>query len=75
MKFLDDQHEMLQDAIIEDVKTHLFESWKNSHTDEGDDYLEYQIMAYADDSTKKRYNEYYGLTPQDEFFQMTTDLL
>ena len=66
MNFLDRQTDMINDLIIDDIKNDLFENLVSTHTDEGTGYLEYKIMQYASEDLQQAYNEYYGLTFDDE---------
>lgn len=68
MNFLDSLNQMVQDAINEDIKDHLLDQWVANHADEGEAYLEWQVVGFADDTIKAQYNEYYDLTPVDEYY-------
>lgn len=69
MSFLDNENQMLQDAIQSEISDHLFEQWLSSQLDEGVHWADYQIALLADDDyIKRRYNEYYELKKGDEYY-------
>jgi hypothetical protein len=68
--FFDTLTEMEQDSINQDIMEHLIDQWYLDNYDEGDLYAEHEAMSFADNATKGRYNRYYGLTAQDEYYFM-----
>lgn len=68
MEFLDTVNQMSLDAIDEDIKDHLLDQWIDSIADEGPEYVEYKVMGFAGPILQKQYNEYYGLTKDDDFY-------
>lgn len=65
--FLDDENQMVIDAVITEISEHLFEQWNSSNLDEGTFYADYQIALMTDDKyIKSKFNEFYGLTLEDE---------
>ena len=69
--FLDDENQMLIDAVITEISEQLFEDWNSSNLDEGTFYADYQIALMTDDKyIKSKFNEFYELTPEDEEYQV-----
>jgi hypothetical protein len=67
--FLDDENQMVVDAICTDIAEQLFEEWNNSNLDEGTFYADYQIASLSDNNyLKGRFNQFYDLTPKDEYY-------
>jgi hypothetical protein len=67
--FLDNEDRMIVDSAIQQIGEHLFNEWRNSHLDEGILYADYQIALMCDsDYLKRRYNEHWKLTPDDEYY-------
>ena len=66
MEFLDRQHSMINDLIIDDIKNDLFDNWIDSAYQEGAEYAEFKIMQYASEELQQAYNEYYSLTMDDD---------
>lgn len=73
MDFLDRQTDVVNNLIVDDIKNDLFENWLNTHTDEGSDYIEFKMMQYASEDLQQAYNEYYGLTMDDEYYFVSAD--
>ena len=69
MSFLDDENQMLQDAIQVEISEHLFEAWISTQLDEGQEWADYQIALFtSDEYVKRKYNEYYNLKQGDEYY-------
>ena len=69
MSFLDDENQMVIDAIIQDVSEQLFEDCNSANLDEGEMYADYQILSIAGNpDLYKRFNQYYELNPGDEYY-------
>ncbi len=66
--FTDTLGEHIMGAIQVDIEEHLFEQWNSSNLDEGEEYAEWRFMEFAPDSVKQSYNEFYNLTPEDEYY-------
>ena len=67
--FLDDENQMVVDAICTDIAEQLFEEWNSSNLDEGTFYADYQIASLSDNNyLKGRFNQFYDLTPEDEYY-------
>ena len=64
--FLDRQHSMITDSIVEDIKNDLFDNWIDSQFEVGDMYAEHKIMQYASEDLQQAYNVHYGLTMDDD---------
>jgi hypothetical protein len=65
--FLDDENQMVVDAVITEISEHLFEQWNSSNLDEGTFYADYQIALMSSDPyLQSRFNLFYELTPEDE---------
>jgi len=67
--FLEDENQMVIDAEIVDIGLKLFEDWNSSNLDEGTFYADYQIALMSDNNyLKGRFNQFYDLTPKDEYY-------
>jgi hypothetical protein len=65
--FLDDENQMVVDAICTEIGEHLFEDWNNSNLDEGTFWADYQIALMSGNNyLKGRFNQFYDLTPEDD---------
>ena len=65
--FLDDENQMLIDAVITDISEQLFEDWNSANLDEGTFYADYQIALLSDNNyLKGKFNKFYDLTPEDD---------
>ncbi len=68
MEFLEGLNQMVQDSIDEDIKDYLIEQWAYDKAQEGVDYLEHEIIAFASPEIQQQYNEYYKLNKDDDFY-------
>ena len=69
MSFLDNENQMVIDAIIEEVSEQLFDDWNNANLDEGEMYADYRILELAGDNyLNRRFNEFYDLKEGDEYY-------
>ena len=67
--FLDDENQMVIDAICTDIAEQLFEDWNQSNLDEGTFYADYQIACLSDSNyLKGRFNQFYDLNKGDEYY-------
>jgi hypothetical protein len=67
--FMDNEDRMIVDSAIQQIGEHLFNEWNDSNLDEGILYADYQIAIMCDsDYLKRRYNEHWELTPDDEYY-------
>jgi hypothetical protein len=66
---MDNEDRMIVDSAIQQIGEHLFNEWNDSNLDEGILYADYQIAVMCDsDYLKRRYNEHWELTPDDEYY-------
>ena len=64
--FLDNENQMVIDAIYSDIGDHLVEQWIQSNLDEGQFYADQQVALMSGDSyIQDKFNKFYGLTPSD----------
>ena len=69
VSFLDNENEMVIDITLQEIGMELFEDWHNSNLDEGILYADWQIASRCDSNyLKRRYNEHWELTPDEEFY-------
>ena len=69
MSFLENENQMVIDAELQVIADHLLTEWINSNLDEGVLYSDYQIAMMCDSNyLKRRYNEHWELTPDEEFY-------
>ena len=69
VSFMDNENEMVIDATLSEIGDQLFQDWHNSNLDEGILYADYQIALMCDSNyLKRRYNEHWQLTPDEEFY-------
>jgi len=67
--FLDNENQMVIDAEITSIGEQLFEDWHNANLDEGTFYADYQIALMCDSNyLKGRYNQFYDLKKDDEYY-------
>jgi len=60
MKFYNSLTNEQRLEIDEEVMANLFEDWWNAKSDEGDKYLEEELMQHAPNYLKQKFNEFYG---------------
>jgi hypothetical protein len=69
MSFLDNENQMVIDAIYHEIGEMLVEDWVNSNLDEGQLYADYRFAEMSGDNyIKGRFNQYYNLTPTDQYY-------
>ena len=69
MSFLDNENQMVVDAIIQELSEQLFEDWNNANLDEGEIYADYRILELAGNNyLNRRFNEFYDLKEGDEYY-------
>ena len=67
--FLDNENQMVVDAIYTDIADHLVQEWINSNLDEGQLYADFQVASMSDSNyIKGRFNQFYNLTPDDQYY-------
>lgn len=69
MSFLDEENQMIVDAVIHNVAMQRFNDWHNALLDEGELYADFRLLLLADDNyLNRRFNEHYNLKPGDEYY-------
>jgi hypothetical protein len=66
--FIDTIAEHITGAIQQEIGEELFDNWAYTNLEEGQEYAEQALMAYASPELQKQYNEFYNLSPQDEYY-------
>ena len=67
--FLENENQMVIDAIYQEIGEHLVEQWVQSNLDEGQLYADYCFAQMSDDNyIKGRFNQFYNLTPEDQYY-------
>ena len=66
--FTDTLGEHILGAIQVEIEEQLFDDWNNNNLDEGEEYAEHKFIEFASNDMKKSYNEFYNLTPDDEYY-------
>lgn len=67
-QFIDTIAEHITGSMQQEIGEDLFDQWSNKNCDEGPEYAEQQFMAYASPELQKQYNEFYNLSPTDDFY-------
>ena len=69
VSFMENENQMVIDATLQEIGMQLFEQWHNSNLDEDLLYADWQIAMRCDSNyLKRRYNEHWELTPDEEFY-------
>ena len=70
--FLENENQMLIDAIYSEIGEQLVEDWMNANLDEGQYYADLQVAYMSGDKyIQKKFNEFYNLTPDDnDYFKV-----
>ena len=67
--FLENENEMLVDAIYSDIGEQLVEDWVNSNLDEGQLYADWCVADMSNSNyLKGRFNQFYDLKPEDQYY-------
>ena len=67
--FLENENQMVIDAIYTDIGEMLVEEWVNSNLDEGQFYADYRFAEMSNDNYMKgRFNQFYDLKPGDDYY-------
>ena len=67
--FLENENQMVIDAIYSEIGDHLVEQWIQSNLDEGQLYADYCFAQMSDDNyIKGRFNQFYDLKPEDQYY-------
>ena len=65
--FLDNENQMVVDAILSDIADQLLQDWIDSNLDEGQYYADMQIAVRSgDEFIRDKFNKFYGLKEGDE---------
>ena len=69
MSFLENENEMVIDATYSEIGAMLVEDWVNSNLDEGQLFADYRFAEMSDNNyLKGRFNQFYDLTPGDQYY-------
>ena len=69
VSFMDNENEMVIDAVCQEIAEHLFEEWNSSNLDEGILYADWRIAQMTDSNyLRGRFNQHWELTPDDEYY-------
>ncbi len=67
--FLENENQMVIDAIYQEIGEQLVEDWVNSNLDEGQMYADFRFAEMSDsDYIKGRFNQFYNLTPENQYY-------
>jgi hypothetical protein len=67
--FLENENQMVIDAILSEIGEQLVEDWINNNLDEGQLYSDWCIANMSDDNyLKGRFNQHWELTPEDQYY-------
>jgi hypothetical protein len=67
--FLENENQMVIDAILSEIGEQLVEDWINNNLDEGQLYSDWRIADMSDDNyLKGRFNQHWELTPEDQYY-------
>ena len=67
--FLEDENQMVIDAEMSAIADQLLDDWIQSNLDEGVFYSDYQIAMMCDSNyLKGRFNQFYDLKPEDQYY-------
>lgn len=69
MSFLDNENQMVIDATLSEIGDQLVENWLQENLNEGQLYADYQVALMSDNNyLKGRFNLFYNLQPNDEYY-------
>ena len=69
MSFLDNENQMVVGAILSEIGDQLVENWLQENLNEGQLYADYQVALMSDNNyLKGRFNLFYNLQPNDEYY-------
>jgi hypothetical protein len=67
--FLENENQMVIDAIYQEIGEMLVEDWVQSNLDEGQMYADFRFAEMSDsDYIKGRFNQFYNLTPENQYY-------
>ena len=65
--FLENENQMVIDAIYSDIADQLLDDWIQSNLDEGQYFADFQFASMSDSNyIKGRFNQFYDLNPEHE---------
>ena len=69
MSFLENENQMIIDATMQEIAEQLLDNWLDSNLNEGQLYSDWQIAEMSSDIyLKQRFNLFYELTPDDQYY-------
>jgi hypothetical protein len=69
MSFLENENEMVIDATYSEIGAMLVEDWVNANLDEGQLFADFRFAEMSDNNyLKGRFNQFYDLTPGDQYY-------
>jgi hypothetical protein len=69
MSFLENENQMVIDAEYSYIGEQLVEEWVNSNLDEGQLYADYRFAEMCESNyLKGRFNQFYDLSPNDQYY-------
>ena len=67
--FLENENQMVIDAEMQTIADQLLDDWIQSNLDEGQFWSDYQIASMSDSNyLKGRFNQFYDLKPEDQYY-------
>jgi len=67
--FIENENQMVIDAEIQAIGEQLFTEWMDSNLDEGQFYADFRFAEMSDSNyLKGRFNQFYDLTPEDDYY-------
>ena len=67
VSFMDNENQMVIDAVLQDIADHLLQEWMNNNLDEGQYFADFQIAFMSNSNyLKGRFNQFYDLNPEHE---------
>jgi len=69
VSFLENENEMVIDAIYSEIGAMLVEDWVNANLDEGQMFADFRFAEMSDSNyLKGRFNLFYDLNPGDQYY-------
>ena len=69
MSFLENENQMVIDAEYSYIGEQLVEDWVNSNLDEGQLFADYRFAEMCESNyLKGRFNQFYDLKPEDQYY-------
>ena len=67
--FLENENQMVIDAIYSDIADQLLDDWIQSNLDEGQYFADFQFASMSDSNyIKGRFNQFYDLNPDNQYY-------